>query len=645
MIDFALSQSIFFLTIILVLFVPGAFLLLSSKLYKEFSLLELFVLAFGSSIAIIDFLIILLGKSPFHITRISILAAIALFVGICFGIFYSNRKKNKETDAILSQIPHQNFPRRSTFLIVVLLFLTIFIKTIYFKDAIFPTATDLGHHMYWTKIITVTGELPKYEEVDVVKSDFTISKPEPIADFIIGEHLFLAAISLVSGADFLSAFPVLVLYLVHIMSVLAIFILTYAFFKKSSHRLTIAIVVLFLIGPLYAIASPQAKFISGGVIGNDVGNLLIPIAVLLFLKAFADKKSSILAFALFISLGLAYTHHLSTFVFIFLSLFSLLAYSALNFKTFFGEAKAWLKMIMTREVLLVLAMGVIFIFVLYTPTYLNTSAIDTAVGAPSKASRAGLTLTQLKSTAGEARFAFAIIGILLLFFAKKLGRYNQAFMIGWISALTVMSLRPDWLFVNIPSNRIASYVVFPTAIIAAYMFTIILNNLKSEDANKNYVGPIFLSASFLILMTFISTNGLYDNAIALNSASSASGAIQTYAASQYLGQHSQSDDMILKDHNYLSGDSWIKLFFMRGYNYPLSRAYFKRYEDETKPREQCTNLMISSPNSIEAKKCFDGTKTDFIMIDPKMDSAQFNRLPEFWQVYSGDAVAIFYKAQ
>ena len=83
---------------------------------------------------------------------------------------------------------------------------------------------------------------------------------------------------------------------------------------------------------------------------------------------------------------------------------------------------------------------------------------------------------------------------------------------------------------------------------------------------------------------------------------------------------------------------------MKGYNYPLSRGYFKRYEDETKTREQCTNFMISVPNGPDAKQCFAGTHTDFIMIDPKMDSTQFTHSKEFWQVYSAQDVGIFYKA-
>lgn len=640
--QFIFSQFALYLTLILVLFVPGFFLILATRTYKNFSLLESFVLAFGTSIVVIDFLIILLGRSPFHITRTSIISGILLFSTICLATYFKQRRATAETTGALAQTSFRKMPSRSTLLVVTLLFLTIFIKTIYFKDAIFPTATDLGHHMYWTSVIANTGELPQYEKVEI-QEDYTLGKPTPIADFIIGEHLPFAAIAIVSGVSVVSAFPVLTLFLLHIMSILAIFVLTHNLFKNSKHRDTIAIMALFLVGPLWAIASPQAKFASGGVIGNNIGNLLIPLMILLFLKALIEKKSNLLAYSLFISLGLAYTHHLSTFVFVFISFFSIITYACITPKTVLQDAKDWLKLATSPWVLFVLALGVAFVFLLYTPTYLNTTAIDTAVGAPSKATRTGLTFSQFKSTAGEARFAFAFIGVALLLFARNLGRYNKAFLIGWIGALTIMSLRPNWLLVDIPSNRVASYIVFPMAIIAAYALAKILTALKSE--NKNYLHPTFLLATFFIFLSFVATSGLYDNAMALNETGSASKALQTYNAATYLTARSDSKDMILKDHNYLAGDAWIKIFTMRGYNYPLSRGYFKRYEDETKKREQCTNFMISTPNTSDAQQCYAGTGTDFIMINPKADSLQFERSKEFWKIYAADDVAVFFKAQ
>lgn len=640
--EFIFAQISFYFAIFFVLFLPGLSLILATRLYKQFDSLVLFILSFASSIVSIDFLMILLGRTPLGITKVSMFAGIFLFASICAAIYLKYAKNNKQKFTFWREIPESPISKRSLLIILLILLLTIFIKTFYFKDAIFPTATDLGHHMYWTKVITTTGQLPEYAKSDI-GADYTIGSPSPIADFIIGEHLIFAAVSLISGANPRSSFPILLLFLVHIFSILAIFALAKALFKNSPNANAISLITLFLIGPLYALSSPQAKFISGGVIGNDIGNFLIPVLVLLFLKAFSEKKSAILSYALFLSLGLAYTHHLSTFVFIFLAIFTVFSYALINYKTITLDFKQWMGLASTKEVLLIILTGLVFIF-LYTPTYLNGHAINTAVGAPSKASRAGLTLTQLKDTAGEARFAFALLGIFLLLFAKKIGRYQQAFLFGWAIALTLMSLRPDWLFVDIPSNRIASYIVYPSAIIAAYVFILFWNFLKSTKT-QSFFSPFFILSIFFVFVIFISTSGFYDNSVSLNSDSSTKEALQTYAASSYLAKFISNNDVVLKDHNYLAGDSWIKLFFMRDYNFPLSRGYFKRYEDTTKSREQCTNFMITEPNNTEAQKCFTGTRTNFLMINPQLDSAQFQRMKEFWQVYSSDAVGVFYKAK
>lgn len=636
MFHFISSQLLLYIAIALTLFVPGYFLLLAAGGKKYFSPLESFVLAFGFSITASDFLIILLGKSV-GITRFSILGGIFLLSAICYAIHHYFQKKKQEA-------PKQDdFSKKSTLAIVLIIFLTIFIKTIYLQDTIFPSSTDLGHHMYWSKMISTSGNLPEYIKSEI-GSDLALGQPQPIADFIIGEHLIFSAINLISGLDFISAFPELILLLANIMSVLAIFILARKIFENSKHRDAISISALLLIGPLYALASPQAKFASGGVIGNTLGNFFIPLAIYLFIRAFSEKKPALLAWAIFASLGLAYTHHLSTFIFLFAGIFTALAFFALNFKDLKTEATSWLKLFFSPAVIITLALGIIFVIYIYTPTYLNTKAVDTAMGATTKSTRAGLTLTELKNTAGEARAAFAFLGLVFLFFAQKIGKYERAFLVGWLAALIMMSLKPNWLLIDIPSNRVASYIVFPAAIAAAYMFVEIFTSIKNSENQRIFLRSGFAIAAFFLFTSFVATDGFFDNSRALNTGSSAGKAIQTYAASKYLAAHSSSDDMILKDHNYLSGDSWIKLFFMRGYNYPLSRGYFKRYEDEAKPREQCTNLMISLPNSDEAKQCFAGTKTNFIMVNPATDSAQFKRMKNFWQVYSSDQVDVFYKS-
>lgn len=638
MLNFLFSQFLFYVSLALVLFLPGYFLILATKQRQQFSALEKFVLSAGTSITLVNFAMIAIGKAGLTLNRISLLGFLGIFSLSCFGIFFffAGRKKSQTNS------PAANSLQKSTVLVVLIIFLTIFIKSIYFQSTIFPTSTDLGHHMYWTKQVIDTGKIPVYEEADI-QPDNTIGTPQPIADFIIGEHLIFAAIGILSGVSVISAFPMLTLFFIHILTLLAIYVLAKFLFQKSPHGEKIALTALFLIGPLYALASPQAKFVSGGVIGNTIGNFFIILLLLLFCRALSEKRSSLLAWALFLSFGLAYTHHLSTFLFIFIAFFSVLAFSLLNYRTLLANAKQWLRLFLSPWVFAVLTLGVLFVFFLYTPTYLNPSAIDTAVGSPVKATRTGLTFAQFQATIGEARFAFALIGFLLLIFAKFLGKYQQAFLLGWLASISIMTLHPDWLFIDIPSNRIASYVVFPAAVIAAYLLVTFFGTLKTITHQRQYLKPTFSILAFFVFLSFLVSNGFYDNSQSLNPESSASDALSTYAAAKYLAARTDDNDVILKDHNYLSGDAWIKLFFMRGYNYPLSRGYFKRYQDETKTREQCTNLMISLPASQEATECFDKSRTNFVMLNPEMDKPQFSKLHNFWQVYSDEKVAIFFK--
>ena len=53
--------------------------------------------------------------------------------------------------------------------------------------------------------------------------------------------------------------------------------------------------------------------------------------------------------------------------------------------------------------------------------------------------------------------------------------------------------------------------------------------------------------------------------------------------------------------------------------------------------------MISNPASDEGKKCFEDTKTNFILVNPLFDSAQFKKLLEFDQVYMSDEAGVYYK--
>ena len=643
MLDFILSQFLFYFAIILVLFVPG-YALLYALFGKKwpFSSLEAFFISFGLSIVSVNFIMLFLGKINLPLTRWSLFFSILFFALICGAIYLKRWKKNTATGN-LKELAFLAFSRMQLIAIILLILLTFFIKTVYLKDTILPTATDLGHHMYWAKTISVTGEIPTYAKVNIDLESNKLTELQPIADFIIGEHLIFSAINLISGIDYISYFPSLILFLIHLMAILAMFSLTRLFFQDYKNANTIAIATLFFTGPLYALASPQAKFVSGGVIGNVIGNFFIPLCIYFFLRALTEKSSLMLSLGLFISLGMAYTHHLSTFIFIFIFLFSGLFFLIFNFRELKKYLGDWQKLLFKPAPLAILALGVIFVFLIYTPTYLNTKAIDTAVGAPSKATRAGLTFDELSSATGKIRMALGLFGLALLFLAKKYKSYASVFLLGWALSLAAISLWPKLLFVNIPSDRIANYLVFPFSLLSGFTFVYFFDLLKDAKARKQYLNPSFILTAFLLLFTFLAMNGLRENASTLNIDANVRTTLETYHASTFLAQKTTAQDIILKDHNYLPADSWIKLYFMRGYTYPLSRGYFKRYDDETKMREQCTNLMISTPSDPIAKECFAKTQTNFLMLNPKFDSMQFVKLKNFWKIYSADDLIVFYK--
>lgn len=629
------------------MFLPGWFLLLAifGKGENKISQLERFILSFGLGIVITDFIAFLYSKFNIPITALSSVLGIIIFCVICFGI-YKLRKNPSPPSGEMSRSDREgdlfSFSKNQFILILLLLFLTIFIKTAFLNDTVAPTATDMGHHMYWVKQMAETHKLPNYEGMP---------------DFIIGEHIIFGEIAMISGANFFSAFPVMILLLINILGILAVFILVLRIFNNK----TIAILTLLFLGVLFAVASPQAKFVSGGVIGNIMGNFLMPLAFYFYYRAFNFSRSSTSAFAevellhdakyflslaIFTTFGLFYTHHLTAFIFLFVFAFLVVLFLAVNYKDIKNILVQVSKIVFSPAVIATIILCLIFFFFIFTPNYIKTSAVETAVGAPSKITREGLSLTNLKDSVGEARMALGIIGFIMLVLSFKRKNFGFAIIAAWAIMIFVMSSFPNLLFINLPSSRIGNYLSYPLAILATYGLYNIFNFSSTQKfSNFSYrvMPQKFLGAAFLIILAFVFANGLSDSATAFKKSSDLTPMVQTFNASEYLKSKINADDIILKDHNYMASDSWIKLFFMQGYKYPQSRGYFKRYEDQTNPREMCTLNMISNPAGQEAQKCFSETGTDYIMVNPFYDSAQFKKLNNFDEVYNNGEVAVFYR--
>lgn len=625
---FVQQQFLFYIALTLVLFLPGYSLLLAIWGKKPIlSSLEKFILSFGLSIISVDFIFFLYPRISLPINRLSVFMGIILFSAVAL-IIYKLREVSSPSELKNNTEALFQFSKIQFGSILLLIFLMFFIKTAFLSQTVLPTATDMGHHMYWANWITENQTLPDYGG---------------LPDFIIGEHIVFAVISLISGLSFFSAFPVLTLYLINSLSLLTVFILVLRIFKEK----WIALLLLFFLGTLFAISSPQAKFVSGGVIGNLLGNLFTPMAFyfffrfseLLFDKNQKKLSRTFLSLALFSVFGLFYTHHLTAFLFLFVFSLAFLIFLIINFQRSREIISNSFQALFSRQVFPLILIGLFFFLFILTPNYFSLSATQTAVGAAVKITRTGLDINNIRSAVGEARLALGAVGFLLLLLVLRKNKENFGYILisAWALMLYIMSAYPKLLFINLPSSRIGNYLTYPLAILSAYALFQIFSKAKK------YLSVNLAKISLGLILIFVLREGISDSVQAFKQDNESLKLVQTFNASSFVAANLSKKDRVLKDHNYLTGDSWIKLFFMRDYKFPLSRGYFKRYEDPTNPRETCTLEMISNPGGMTAQKCFSETGINFIMVNPTYDSGQFHRLNSFDQVYANSQIVVFYK--
>lgn len=626
------------LALIFALFIPGWIFLHYFFQKYAFSWLEKIVISLGLSLFFINFFFIFTDKLNFSFSSSSL-----VFVGIILPFFVLTFfSKNKKV------LPEKK-PAQINKIFWLLIFSAILFRVFYLSDKTTPSSTDLGHHMYWAKSIITSNQLPNYG----------------MPDFIIGEHIIFAFISFLSGWDLISALPMTILFLFNVFSLLAFYLLAekttcFLGIKKSSQ---IANLTLLTGGVLYAFSSPQTSFVSGGVIGNILGNFFIPLILFLFLLALEKKDSWIGLLAIFSTMSLVYTHHLSSYILLFILLF-FFAFLLINdpFQIFLSEkkflffSKSFWKTFLSPWIISALLFFVAFIYFIQPPSYLNKSAIDTAVGSPSKATRTGYSWQEMNQTLGDWRFFNGIVGFVCLlatlFFSKKFFfkilkmknekivfkkffLYSILLVLAWAVALFLMSWKPQWLKTDIPSRRIISYLTWPISLLSAFglffFFQIIQERLKKKSVQWFLI--IILSAGFF------SSN--IESKPYLLSNEDNSEAYQTFSASKYLAEKTDSREQILKDHIYLKGDTWVKLFLMRGYNQPLSRTNLSRYDDPVKPRETCTRDIIADPDNTIGKKCLEETNVQYVLLKKNRDEQNFKKSPNWSKVFSNQQTVIF----
>ena len=651
---FLLTEFLFVVAFFLTLFLPGWFLLCATC-KKHFTTFEIIILAVPLSFTMTTLLTLILGKSGFILSAYH-LWFITLTLNAILGVwcFFATKKTPCHTQKS-PWTPSQHI------LITALLLLMILTKTLFLTHTIFPTATDLGHHMFWVEKIVATQTLPTYEKIPVIPDDpqnaitqpAHFGAPQHIADFIVGEHIIFALLRTLSSQHVVSAFPSLILYLCNLATTVLLFLLARRLFAPLRIGPRSAIFVLLLSGPLYAISGAGAKFVSGGVIGNVIGNMLL-IALLYFLyRALVERHRTFVLFSILIGMALIYTHHLSTFILLYILVATMSLLILFSLHALVKHLLRWRQLFFAPMTMLFIVMSGIFLF-LHPPSYLNTQAISSSVGAPVKSTRTGIPFEQLMVMSGQARFVLALGGGIVVLLCGGLWRRMRplrrlctttslasltpearALLLGWFSVLLAMSTLPQLLHVNIISTRIATYIAFPSALLGGlflgYLFALLPKAL-----------PRTLAHGILVLiLLFVFTNGMRDNLTSLTPEPKTRSAVQTFHLATVLSETLPQDQWIIKDHNYITADTWIKVFIHRDYSNPLSRSFFKRYE--TRPhREHCTREMISHPQSDMARRCFAQLSIGPVVVNTAQDAQQFLDDPTFIKVYENNDTSIFW---
>jgi hypothetical protein len=603
---------------------PGFFLILAVFGWKsasggtKISFFEKAALVVPLSLVSVDFLVLGLNRAGVLLNGPVLAGAIAIFCLLGYIVFQLRfgKKKRLENEEEKDMENIFDFSQWQTIFILAALFVAVFVRTAYFSDTVVPSATDMGHHMFWVQKTIDEGRLPEYG----------------MPDFIIGEHIVFAVVNLVSGASVMGAMPMLVLFLANIAGIFALAILAGRMFGSAK----VVAAAIFVAGVLYAINAPQGKYVSGGVIGNVFGNLLIPVALYFLYRALSEKNSVFAGLFIFSAAGLFYIHHLSGFVLLYSIAAVVLAHLALNFDRVLKTIGEWLKAFLKPFPIAILVFAVLYLLFIFAPSYLNSSAIGQATGEPTKLTRTGLNLKQIELNAGSARLVLGALGFLILLVSFERKKYKYSFALAWTAVIFLMSWKPAWLFVNVPSNRIGNYLYLPFSLLAAY-------GLAEFSARFRKSSTVFFSTALLfVLLFFTITNGLSDSNEAFKARPQFQEAVQTFHSAQYLaGKLDSGKDVLLKDHVNIYGDSWYKLFFMKDYEYPLSRGMLFRYIDSTKPRETCTRDMITIPKTEAGKKCFSETGVNYLALNARLEGNSFEKYEEFSKVYSSNYISVF----
>jgi len=572
------------------------------------------------------------------------------------------------------------------FIFIALILGSVLIRTVFYLPDVVPGSTDLGHHMYWSQWMVEKETFPRYDTPEVIE----------------GEHMVFAVLGKLSGVTLLSAMPLIVLSFYNLMMLLA---LSFTSLSVTANR-NVFLWTLFFSGIFSAVDPPQARYVKGGVIGNTFGNLFIPLVFLLVFLFFRwwfqscrkDKTvssykavASLVSLILIIIAGSFYTHHLSTFLLGISLAVSFIAWIIITLllcrdrsKTclyvVLGRAKALFKFfretLLSLKFILTLLAVVIFPLFIYIPHYLYSNAVETVAQAPEKETHLGITLNDYIGKMGWTRFSLLILSFIFLVicvfvylnkryqFSCRLSlfkflKYVETgfsttggsasggkpvsigamflLILGWFLPLALLSFYPEIFKIDLPSRRVVNYLIFPGIILAAVAADWLFSRFVKKIKKKH------LRWAFFLLAAAVLWDGTADFRSVYSGQNKFQDTVELYDASVYLASSTQDDAVILKDHRTIAGDSWIKFFFLRGYDYFLSRTYDYKYNDAGNGLDPCTRETIIVPNSSVAEQCYGQTRISYVIVKPAGDDFLFWKGKNFNAIYLNDDIAVFKK--
>lgn len=623
MATFILGQLLLVSAILLVFVAPG-FAIVSFLERKRGSLspFERVVSWPALGTVTVTFLMIVMGTIGIPLSAVTVGSGIAII-----SAFFLILAQRTGVDHTKADVPVRTVPKAALVVFAALLV----IKTLYLVPTLIPNSTDLGHHLFWVEKIAATETLPTYEARDIVtdgSGTSTIAEAHPISDFIIGEHLALAAIRMLSGRDFTTPAAVIALFFIHILSLLAAYALARRLFDHVPFADTVATWTLLLLGAFYAFGPPQLKYIEGGVIGNTFGNLLIPVIFLLLIVAIRERRPEWFATSVVLAFGLAYTHHLSALIFALSAAVTGALFLALERKKL---RESVVPLLADRRTIAVFAACLLFLSFVHLPSYLRNSAVETVVGTAEKSEHLGLPFSKLIQISGDPRMAFGLLGLVLIAAFRTVRRADTlAVLVGWTTPLFLLSLWPDLVRMDLPSARVANYLETPLAIAAAFAIVLLSERFRERVRAPKWI----MVGSLFLLVTAVSWNGTADNLAYLAGGSDRNErSFGIFAAGAYLRDRIDPDMVIVHDHMNMPGNSFLKVFLLRDYNFPFYRALLMRYERDDR-QETCTLNLISAPDSEAARRCADDLNARVFVVDAVDDGAQFDHSKRFSKVYS-----------